>query len=126
MRLIHLENYFKTDSTGIPTPDDILFGDPEYFATRKGVVGEVTQMSPDDYIQKCIQGFRTQGETGDIVSSRSPKLINKYAKMMKDGVKFDMPILDYRDEFSQEGLHRALAAKKLNASTIPVAILKRK
>ena len=45
----------------------------------------------------------------------------RYAEMMKSGTKFDLPYLDYK-RGDQEGRARALAAKQLGASEIPVVI----
>jgi hypothetical protein len=116
---------FKTDSTGMPTPDDIIWDDPDYHRRRKGVTGEVVYMSPEVYILKCIEGFRSQGETADIRNGRYDEKIDKYADMMRSGTKFNMPMLDYRNGFSQEGLHRAYAAQKAGIEKMPVAVLKR-
>jgi len=120
-----VEESFKTDTTGLPTPDDIIWKDPDYFKRRKGVEGEVVYMSPEQYIQKCKEGFASIGEIGNIRAGRYDEKIDKYAEMMKQGVEFDMPMLDYRDEFSQEGLHRAFAAQKLGINEMPVAVLRK-
>ena len=126
IELLENKDYFNTKTTGRPTPDDILFHDPEYHRERKKKTGEIVYMSPDEYIKRAILGFKSIGEPAENVEqTRNPELIDKYAQMMQDGTKFDMPILDYRDGyFSQEGLHRAMAARKLGARDIPVAILK--
>ena len=124
--LFENKEYFNPNTTGRPTPDEILFHSKEYHREKKNQTGEVVYMSPDEYIKRSIAGFNSIGEPGENTEkTRSPDLIDKYAQMMKDGTKFDMPILDYRDNyFSQEGLHRAMAARKLGVSKIPVAILK--
>lgn len=120
------ESYFNPTTTGMPTPDDILFDDPEYHIKNKKQTGEVVEMSPDEYISKCREGFKAEyGDlTSDLETGRDPELIEKYAEMMRTGTKFHMPTLDYRrGGFSQEGLHRAMAARQLGAVTMPVAIL---
>jgi hypothetical protein len=121
--------HFDVTTTGRPTPDDILFKYPEYWRTKKKKEGVIKWMSPDEYVEACRAGFRSIGETGAIESGRSQTTIKEYAQMMKDGIKFHLPILDYRgygDEksFSQEGLHRVFAAKLLGDELVPVAILK--
>jgi len=119
------DNYFDTTTTGMPTPDDILFKDPDYHRRAKGKEGNIEWMSPDEYIQRSTVGFKSTGSHGAIESGRDPELVKKYAKMMQDGTKFHLPTLDYRDgDFSQEGLHRAMAARSLGATKMPVAILK--
>ena len=82
-------------------------------------------MSPEKYIQKCIDGFRSTGEYADIRNGRYDEKIDKYAEMMRTGTKFNIPTLDYRNGFSQEGLHRAYAAQKLGIESMPVAVLTR-
>jgi hypothetical protein len=96
-------------------------------------------MSPDQYIQQAYEGFREHGgleswqTKDDLLRSRSNLLVNKYADRMKRGEKFPMVVLDHSSvpvfrggkekSFSQEGLHRAMAAKKLGVNRIPVMIV---
>jgi len=122
-------NHFDTTTTGRPTPDEIMFTAKDYHRDRKKKEGVLQWMSPDAYIDACKEGFRSVGETGNIESGRDPAIVDKYAKMMQDGVKFHLPILDYRGyhgemDFSQEGLHRVMAARQLGDERIPVAVLK--
>ena len=118
--------FFDVTTSGRITADEILFDNPEYYRKQKGQVGEIVNMSPNEYISRCNKGFTSIGypDDNDAESTRDDKLVKKYAKMMKDGVKFHMPILDYRnDHFSQEGLHRAMAARSLGADSLPVVVL---
>ena len=131
MLLEDLKNstHFDITTTGMPTPDEIMFTSKDYWRDRKKKEGVLQWMSPDAYIDACREGFRSVGEKGNIESGRDPELVDKYAKMMEDGVKFHLPTLDYRSyagemEFSQEGIHRAMAARQLGDERIPVAILK--
>jgi hypothetical protein len=124
---------FKTNTTNMPTPDDILFNDPEYYRERKKVEGFIVWMSPDEYIEYCKSGFgKINPEyVNNVESSRDQNLVNKYAEMMKAGDKFPLVTLDYRrtgydknPDFTQEGLHRAMAARKIGVKTMPVGVLK--
>jgi hypothetical protein len=122
-----VQEAFKSDSTGLPDPDEILFNPSkaDYFRDWKKWEGEVVYMSPDEYIRKCKEGFLRIGEYGDIMAGRDVARARKYAEMMRNGEKFDMPILDYRrDWFSQEGIHRAWAAQLLDLEEIPVGVLR--
>ena len=95
------------------TPNQMdMMKDPEYMAKKKGMIGKIEWMSPREYIDKCVVGFRSVGEPGEVERGREPKLIKKYAKEMQQGDIFPMLELDYRGGFGQEGLHRAMAAIK--------------
>jgi hypothetical protein len=96
-RYLTINEGFKTDSTGIPNPDEILFGNEyqrEYWRDKKGVQGKVIYMHPETYIEKCKEGFASIGEIGNIRAGRYEEKIDKYAEMMRQGVKFHMPMLD--------------------------------
>ena len=66
------DNYFDATTTGMPTPDDILFKDPDYYRRAKGKEGHVAWMSPDEYIQRATAGFKSTGSLGAIESGRDP------------------------------------------------------
>ena len=123
------QEYFDKSYTDMPTYDDMM-KDPEYFQRAKKKVWDIVYMSPDDYINNAIEGFSKIGYGRDAVMSRDADLIDKYAGLMRDGTKFPMVVLDYsgymgaEDEFSQEGMHRALAAKKLGLKRMPVLVVK--
>ena len=114
---------FDTTTTDLPTFDDMM-EKPEYFREKKHMEGAITWMSPMEYIEKCERGFRSIGGAGDVRRQRDPKIYNEYAEHMKRGEKFPMPVLDYRDNhFSQEGLHRALAAEVAGVEKMPVLVV---
>lgn len=77
-------------------------------------------MSPIEYLERCANLFNSTIES--MISSTENHLIYKYAEMMKNGVKFDMPWLDYVDN-GQEGRHRAQAAFLAGIKTIPVLVI---
>lgn len=115
---------FKLETT-TPNFDEAL-KDPEYFRTAKKVEVRMVEMSPSEYIRASAEGFTKEGyPTGPIAlrESRTPKLIEQYAKDMEAGDKFPALYLDYsKGGFGQEGLHRAMAAESLGYETVPVAI----
>jgi len=87
---------------------------------EKGI-GFIAEMSPDEYIDRIsYEVFHTTKEAAIICDYENVK---EYAKMMAEGVKFDMGYLDYsREPAGQEGRHRAMAAKLLGIDTIPVYV----
>lgn len=126
--IVDTNQYFDTTTTGMSTPDEILVGseyDKEYHRKNKGVEGEIVWMSPKEYFQACSEGFRSIGGTGDVASGLREDDIVKYMGMMKDGVKFHFPTLDYRNGFTQEGRNRIEAARRLGATQVPVGIIRR-
>lgn len=129
---------FTTSTTHMATYDDMM-KDPQYFKEKKGKVFTITHMSPNEYIDQAYRAFKQQGalepwqDMSDLHKSRSSKLVDKYAEKMKSGEKFPMVVLDFSSQygfrggkqksFSQEGLHRAMAAKKLGVQKVPVMIV---
>lgn len=83
----------------------------------------IAEMSPKEYMERCSKEiFEIPVE--DVYSGMMNKAdTDEYTKMMKSGVKFDMPYLDVKTK-QQEGRHRALAAEKLGIKKIPVLFLK--
>ncbi len=124
MRLFELvEAEFIPFSTDPVTPNQMdMLKDPEYMSKRKNMIGSIEWMSPREYIDKCIAGFKSIGERGEVERGRDPKLIKQYAQDMKNGDIFPMLSLDYRGGFGQEGLHRAMAAKAIGVEKVPVFV----
>lgn len=102
---------------GFSTTMDI----PAFDSDLKEGIGFIAEMSPDEYIDRIsYEVFHTTKEAAIICDYDNVK---EYAKMMAEGVKFDMGYLDYsREPAGQEGRHRAMAAKLLGIDTIPVYI----
>lgn len=93
---------------------------PEVFKPAKNTV----QMSPDEYLQRSFQA--TDGRLGGnydswLKANLKPENVNKYASDMQKGDKFEAPSINEATG-SQDGIHRALAAKSLGHDTIPVQI----
>jgi len=111
---------FKKE-TGIPNIDDIE-GDPEYFAKNKNKVLVDKEMTPDEYIKEASEGFGTPVDK--LMKSRDRSLIDKYKQDMENGDIFPALSINKSGEtFSQEGLHRAQAAKELGIQTLPVRVV---
>lgn len=125
MRLDEIKGFVSNPKTNMATYDDMV-KDPEYFQRRKKRKFDVVEMSPDEYIEKAVRGFSRFGNytRSEVLATRSPELIDKYAEKMLAGEEFPTLVLDYTDEwFSQEGLHRAMAAKKIGLEKVPVMVV---
>ena len=124
MRLFELtEAKLQPFSLEPVTPNQMdMMKDPEYMSKKKGMVGKIQWMSPEQYIRACKLGFKSIGEPGEVERGRSPELIQSYAHDMKKGDKFPMLELDYRGGFGQEGLHRAMAAQAAGVDKVPVFV----
>lgn len=116
------ESVINTNKTGMSYYDNFLNDkDHDYMKLTRGVQGRIVKMSPDEYISRIANDiFKVPVNT--VVSQASEDSIDKYASMMKSGVKFNLPYINYADE-GQEGRHRALAAKKVGEKEIPVLIV---
>jgi hypothetical protein len=118
-----LNKVFNLNDTGMSYYNNFLNDkDAKYMKYAKGKIGTIQYMPPDVYIEKCAY---------DIFNSTVEKTlrgindinIDKYAEQMKNGEKFDLPVLDYADK-TQEGRHRALAMKKLGVDLMPVLVVR--
>ena len=107
----------------------ILDREPNYFRDNKDIEIELVNMSPDEYLQKASK-ILSENEG----SKRTPQEIIEYkktderpdyiplmAQSMREGNVYAAPELDYKDS-GQEGMHRALAAKQLGITSIPVMV----
>lgn len=112
---------FTTKSTGIPFYDNFLDkNDIAYMRKHKHLDGYIASMSPVDYLEGCADIFNSTLEV-QIYSTQRDN-IEKYAKMMRNGTKFNMPVLNYAQN-TQEGRHRAQAAYMNGIKEIPVLII---
>ena len=103
-----------------------IFRNAAYQKFEKNKVAEYVNMSPSEYLERAAKGFKMTPEA--LIASRTNKfstpLVNKYAKMFKQGSKAEALVLDHTDGFSQEGIHRAMAAKKIGLAEVPVVVAK--
>jgi hypothetical protein len=119
--LLNENSPWRTDTTEMPFYDNMM-ENPEYFAREKGIQAKVVKMSPSEYISTVMREKNVTRD--DITSSRDPKTISKYARLMTSGTKFPITTLDYSKGFlSQEGLHRALAAEEAGITEMPVLVV---
>lgn len=113
--------FFNINETGMSDYDDIL-NNPIDNSDNKNLAFIIKWMRPSEYIYRCAKDiFRVNYNR--LFNHRNDYKIKKYSDMMKNGIKFDMPMLNYAMK-SQEGLHRAIAAMNINKDNlIPVMIV---
>lgn len=124
MRLVEVTGLTPFDDTTTDMPMyDNWFENPEYALEQKGYEVYRVYISPDQYIEACVDGFKSTYDS--IVSTRKEKSA-EYAELMKAGETFPMLTLVYSlgGHFTQEGLHRALAAKMIGIEKVPVLVVK--
>lgn len=121
---------FDLTTTDMPFYDGLL-KNPEYYNKNKEMTGFVVEMHPVEYIDLCAQGFwKTEPSArkqfnhislfkADMMKMRDNGMV--YRKW--ENAKLPMPVLEFGPNyFTQEGLHRALAADKQGIKSIPVVI----
>jgi hypothetical protein len=112
--------YFK-NKTNIPDFDAILFNQlsnlPEKYHDW---YGEIKFLSPEEYLNECarLQDTSYQDQLKYINKSN----VDDIKENMRNGVKYNMPYLNYVDK-QQEGRHRVAAAYQLGQKKIPVLCL---
>ena len=84
----------------------------------------VVEMSPMRYLQEIAYNIFDRATLESSLRGTSASSVQKYMNMMKKGVKFDTPYLNYRDQ-QQEGRHRAIAAYLLGYKRIPVIVMRK-
>tara|TARA_R110000751_G_C13525788_1_gene453285 strand:- start:42 stop:584 length:543 start_codon:yes stop_codon:yes gene_type:complete len=117
------------DKTNMPHYDEML-NQPhkaEYFAKEKGRTHNVVEMTPAEYMYQSMLTRESRGTKHHqgLLGEKSRLNMNRvgeYQKKMQDGTKFDMPVLDFQ-KMSQEGAHRALAARQMGVEKIPVMVV---
>lgn len=124
------------EKTGMSYYDDVLHN--ESYAKRKARFTKIIQMSPKAYIEACVEGFNTNRKLGggeptttydSLYTNRSAdsETIQELKDKIQNG-EMGMPVLEYsvKNEdyvyFTQEGIHRAIAALELGINRIPVCL----
>lgn len=122
---------FLTNKTGMSLYDDMF--DPEqtrYYEVAKDIHYVLIEMTADEYLKEVYRMFlKFDGEkytTWESATGTFPESVAKYSKMMKGGIKFNMPMIDWK-RGGQEGRNRAVAFKKTfgEKAIMPVMILKK-
>jgi len=111
---IECNKYFDIDSI---YDQYVEFYMPLYSIINKRRTAKLEYMKPDQYIYNVARGFGISYD--DALQPTHEELINKYAQNMLDGDKFPVPYF-VNNKPSQEGRHRAMAAKKIGCKLIPV------
>lgn len=108
-------------NTGMSFYDNLL-KNPDYFKRAKGIEGNITWMSPENYMRLSayVHGGPVSREYDMLVN----ELVNQYAHRMEAGDRFPIPVIDL-DVDLQEGRNRAAAAQSMSYKQIPVLIVKR-
>lgn len=112
--------FFKPVSS-IPDYDKVLFGKNNELPKKYEFWdAEIKWMSKDEYLMECsrLQNTSYSDQFKYIVGWKVQQIMEK----MKDGVKFNMPYLNYVEN-EQEGRHRVVAADNLGQKLIPVLVL---
>ena len=119
------EDAFDRTSTEMPDYDDLIksIGDEyktDYFRQQKGKEVKMVDISPDEYLNAVDRGF----EHG-VMSGIDAEKVERYAEKMRNGETFPALTLDYSrgKRLSQEGRHRALAAKAVGIDSVPVLVV---
>ena len=105
--------------------------DKEY-AEQKHVFSQKVTMSPAAYIETCAEGFRVNHYSTSYDKLYKNRAVDKerieeLKKIIQTG-EMDTPMIEYYyystndRNFTQEGIHRAIAAKELGLKEIPVYI----
>ena len=116
------------DAAGATPNVKDMFDSIDYQRSYKGRDIRVETMSPDDYLKRAAKGLESAGEQSaeEIIAgrARNTENIDGMVKEMQGGRKFAAPYLNYiGGSFGQEGMHRALAAKKMGMTEMPVVIM---
>lgn len=115
---------FNRTTTEMPDYDKLIQSiDSEYlrdyFRDQKGKEAKMVDISPDEYLQAVDRGF-----DHGVMNGIEDEKVQRYAAKMKAGETFPALTLDYSIGYlSQEGRHRALAAKAVGIDSVPVLVV---
>lgn len=115
-------NPFTENNTGVSRYNSWL-RDPK-IAENEGFNVEIRQLSPQQYLDSCCYGFKCSMQ--QLLSTRQDSdKISKYQQDMEKGDKFPMLVLQFTrgGGFTQEGIHRAVAALNINITSVPVMLI---
>jgi hypothetical protein len=114
---------FDRTTTDMPYYDDLI-NKPDmadYFRDQKGLESRMVDITPDKYLETVDKSFTRGGVMDGIDTDK----VSEYAKKMREGEQFPALTLDYAKgkKLSQEGRHRALAAKEAGIDSVPVLVV---
>lgn len=117
------ENPFRyIDVTYLDCPTlDSMREDRKFFEEKKGVKYKIELMTTNRYFNESarVHGhFSSAKERGNVSEKRS----GEYAELMKSGVKFPLPYVDF-DYGNQEGRNRVRALELLGVKIVPVMVV---
>lgn len=101
----------------------------DYYRDNKNKKGEIVYMTPEEYFEKCAEGFKSTVEKLKKSRMQYPghEHIEDIKKIITEkGKKLPIPYLDYTNGFGQEGLHRMMAVAELfdwNETKFPVLVI---
>jgi hypothetical protein len=112
--------------TNIPDYDKLKDGKYDELPDKySNMVAEVVDMSPEQYFKYCAEIQKTTYE--EQFSYLRKEVVDKIIGLMDNGVKMDMPYLNFvKNDTSQEGRHRAKAAMDMGIKSIPVLVIDNK
>lgn len=115
------ENPFDPGRVGVSYYDGLL-QDPEYYRKRKGVVGSIEYMTPEEYFHACAKGFNST--FGAQVNRLNPAAIQDVKDVLDRGISLTVPYLNYSENsFAQEGRHRMKAVADIFGWDYEVPVL---
>ena len=115
-----MKEIFDVNTTDIPFYDNLLKNGKGVEIGNIEVVAKIEYMTPDDYFQQCALLCKSTLESQyRMISERNMHELFDVIKKEKLPIGF----LNYAMEW-QEGRHRALLAKKIGMTSIPVLIVK--
>ena len=86
--------------------------------------GELTIMSPDEYIDRVVDEFaQKEGLTREqVLMAQDEEALERGRNQIANGEAAPLSLDTTKDYVDQEGLHRALAAKELGLTEVPVIV----
>ena len=117
------DGMFSKNKTGTGDISEAITDDVDgkkgYFFFQKGKQVKIIMMSPDQYLARVRDAMKMDEKR------QEQFILDGSKKNIKEGIdkgdKIDMPYLDYRRGFGQEGRNRAVVAKERGEKLIPVA-----
>lgn len=114
-------DYFNTTKTGTLHYDDMLKA-PQYYKETKGKSVEIEYMTPDEFIERSAAARAKPTTIEEEMRHVDPERVEEYKQRALKGEKMPIPVID-KAEHTQEGRHRAMAAKELGVDKIPVMLV---